>query len=64
MKSFWTTLASKRADSLAVIRVMLAELGRLNRFAIASAPYARRHEQARVVIRELEQRYDGPHRCC
>lgn len=47
-----------------VMRTMLAELARLNRFAIADVPNATRRERARIVAAELTRRYRSPNRCC
>ncbi len=47
-----------------VLRAMLAELARLNRFAVEGVPNAARRERARMVAAELARRYRSPNRCC
>jgi hypothetical protein len=48
----------------AALFAILAELVRLNRFAIADEPQASRRERARKVAAALTRRYRSPHRCC
>jgi len=64
MRAMSSAIESIRDNLRALIHALLAELARLNRFAIAGAPNAARRERARMVAAELERRYRGPHRCC
>ncbi len=57
-------IAAARERFGIAIRALVAELARLNHFAIEDGSRAERRERARMVAAELARRYRGPNRCC